>query len=197
VTRRKYELKRRAERQEETRRRIVEATVDLHSTLGPVRTTVSAIAERAGVQRHTVYRHFPEERELHMACSGLHMERHPLPDPEDFLAIEDGEERLRRALGPLYAYYERHEQLLDNVMRDLPVHEFTQEVFRLRFAPAMTRLYAVLVEGLPARRGARAARQGAAVAVALDFRTWQTLAGGSGLDRAEAVETAVAMVCCQ
>ena len=85
---RKYELKKRAERQEETRRRIVEAAVDLHGTIGPARTSVSAIAERAGVQRHTYYRHFPDERTLGMACSGLHFERNPLPDPEPWREIE-------------------------------------------------------------------------------------------------------------
>jgi AcrR family transcriptional regulator len=78
---RTYTLKRRAERQAETRRRIVEAAVDLHSSIGPARTTVSMIAERAGVQRHTFYAHFPDERSLFLACSGLTLERDPLPDP--------------------------------------------------------------------------------------------------------------------
>ena len=77
---RAYTLKRRAEKQAETRQRIVEATVDLHSTVGPAKTTISMIADRAGVQRHTVYAHFPDERSLHMACSGLSLERDPLPD---------------------------------------------------------------------------------------------------------------------
>ncbi len=80
VMARTYTLKRRAERQAQTRRRIVEATVDLHSTLGPARTTISDVAERAGVQRHTVYAHFPTERDLFYACSGLALERDPLPD---------------------------------------------------------------------------------------------------------------------
>src|SRR4051794_12132306 len=82
TTTRKYELRKRAERQQETRHRIVEATVALHTEVGPARTSVSAIAERAGVQRHTVYSHFPDERQLVMACSGLHLEWRPLPDPE-------------------------------------------------------------------------------------------------------------------
>src|ERR1700704_615036 len=102
---RKYELRKRAERQEETRRRIVEAAIELHGTVGPARTSVSAIAARAGVQRHTYYRHFPDERSLGLACSGLYMERNPLPDPAPWRAIRDPEKRLRRCLGDLYAYY--------------------------------------------------------------------------------------------
>ena len=92
---RKYELKARAERQEETRRRIVEAAIDLHRTLGPAHTSFSAIAERAGVQRHTLYRHFPDERAMGLACSGLYSERNPLPDPAPWWQIEDPEARLR------------------------------------------------------------------------------------------------------
>src|SRR3954453_12455686 len=93
-TRRKYELKKRAERQAETRRRIVEATEELHRTVGPARTTISEIAERAGVQRLTGYKHFPEERELFAACSALFQERHPPPDPSGWSAIEDHDDRL-------------------------------------------------------------------------------------------------------
>jgi AcrR family transcriptional regulator len=77
---RTYTLKRRAEQQADTRRRIVEAAVDLHGTVGPALTTFSMVAERAGVQRHTLYAHFPDERSLAMACSALAMERDPLPD---------------------------------------------------------------------------------------------------------------------
>ena len=84
---RKYELKRRAERQEETRRRIVEAAVDLHRTKGAARTTLSDVARGAGVQRHTLYRHFPDERALFTACSGLFYELNPFPDPEPWKAI--------------------------------------------------------------------------------------------------------------
>src|SRR2546423_5155408 len=102
---RKYELKRRAENVEETRRKIVEAAVDLHGTVGPARTTVSAIAERAGVQRQTYYRHFPEERDLLHACSGLWEERHPPPDVAGLREIADGPERLRAGLTGLYSFY--------------------------------------------------------------------------------------------
>ena len=101
---RHYELKKRAESQEQTRHRIVEAAVALHTSIGPARTTVSAIAERAGVQRHTFYRHFPDELSLAMACSGLHLGMHPLPDPQAWRTIADPELRVRRGLGELYRY---------------------------------------------------------------------------------------------
>ena len=115
---RTYRLKKRAERQEETRRRIVEAAVDLHTSTGPGRTTVSAIAEGAGVERHTYYRHFPKERDLISACTGLYMERNPLPDPAEWREIADPLKRLRRGLKDMYSYYEQNEQLLANVVRD-------------------------------------------------------------------------------
>src|SRR5215213_6301335 len=102
---RKYELKERARRQAETRERIVEAAVALHTSVGPARTTISAIAEQAGVERHTVYAHFPEERTLFRACSGHWQAEHPLPDLGPALRIADPERRLRRVLTDLYGWY--------------------------------------------------------------------------------------------
>ena len=107
---RKYVLKRRAERKADTRRRIVEATVELHSSEGPARTTISAIAERAGVERHTVYAHFPDERALFDACTAHWASLHPSPDPTPWLAIEDRERRLRGALHGVYGWYESVER---------------------------------------------------------------------------------------
>lgn len=117
---RKYELKRRAERQEETRRRIVEATVGLHESVGPARTTVSAVAERAGVQRLTVYRHFPDERALLSACSGHWIAANPAPDPTPWRKVRDPEERLTGALAAVYAYYAGTGPMLANLVRDAP-----------------------------------------------------------------------------
>ena len=189
----KYELKKRAERQQQTRRRIVEAAIALHTEVGPARTSISAIAERAGVQRHTVYSHFPEELDLAMACSGLHIELHPLPDPELLLAIEDGEERLRAGLEALYAHYERDEQLLANVNRDLEFHELTRTVVQERFGPFYARLHEVLAAGLPAR-GRRRIRRDAALGIATSFWTWRALAREHGLKPGEAADLAAAMV---
>src|SRR6476469_6899176 len=101
---RSYTLKKRAEQQAETRQRIVKAAVHLHTKLGPAATTFSMVAEKAGVQRHTLYAHFPDERSLLMACSGLALERDPLPDPAPWRPIEDRDERLRAGLAAIYGW---------------------------------------------------------------------------------------------
>ena len=117
-SKRKYKLKKRADEMAETRRRITEAAVGLHGTVGPARTTLSAVAERAGVQRHTVYRHFPSEADLFGACSAHFFTANPWPDLESWRAIDDPHQRLARALDELYAYYERTEAMFSNVLRD-------------------------------------------------------------------------------
>src|SRR3954452_13837354 len=117
-TKRTYELKERAKKQEETRRRIVEATVALHEEVGPARTTVAEIARRAGVQRLTVYTHFPEDEELFCACSAHFRSQYPPPDIRCWAAVEDPGERLRRALTDLHAWYRRGQRTMSNVQRD-------------------------------------------------------------------------------
>ena len=111
-------MKRRAELEAETRRRITETAVELHGTLGPARTSISAIAERAGVRRSTVYRHFPDEAALIGACSSHWAAANPVPDMTAWQAIDDPDHRLRTALAELYAYYRRTEQMMDNLHRD-------------------------------------------------------------------------------
>lgn len=113
----KYELKKRAERQEETRLRIARAALELHESVGPALTTRSAIAERAGVGRPTVYAHFPDDLSLGLACSSLGLTENPLPDPGPWEEISDPEKRLRTALGELYGYFRRREGLLANIQR--------------------------------------------------------------------------------
>jgi AcrR family transcriptional regulator len=177
---RTYRLGRRAEGRDETRRRIVEAAVELHSTIGPARTTVARIAERAGVQRHTYYAHFPEERELFLACSGLSLERDPLPDAEAWSALPPGRERLRRGLGELYGWYGRNASMAACVLRDAEQHALTREMAELRIVPVLTRAGEVLGEGLDDR--ARAL-----LAVALDFACWRVLGGAAGSAAAAAL----------
>src|SRR5262249_28300643 len=128
-------LKRRAEQQAATRRRIVEAAVDLHSSIGPALTSLSTVAERAGVQRHTLYAHFPDERSLYLACSGLAMERDPLPDAAPWRAIAARRERLRTGLLALYGWYERNAALAACVLRDAECHALTREISELRLGP--------------------------------------------------------------
>jgi AcrR family transcriptional regulator len=187
---RKYELKKRAERQEVTKRRIVEAAIDLHGTIGPARTSVSAIAERAGVQRHTYYRYFPDDRSLGLACSGLYAQRNPLPDPQPWRAISDPDERLRRGLSELYAYYEDNEPIMSNVTRDAEVDPLTAELAELRFGPGMQEIRTVLANGR------RSKRTLALLDVALAFATWRMLVREGGLGRREAVQAMAAAIRC-
>jgi AcrR family transcriptional regulator len=191
---RTYQLKKRAERQEETRRRIVEAAVAIHGEVGPAGATVSAIAERAGVERHTYYRHFPDERSLHLACSAHFYELNPLPDPEPWRSVTDPEARLRRALGELYGYYADHEPLITNVLRDLPVHPLTAEIAALRLLPRLEAMREALTEGLVAGRNRR--RVLASLDVALSFHTWQTLVRMGGLSKGEAAKLMARAVAC-
>ncbi|HWT11676.1 MAG TPA: helix-turn-helix domain-containing protein [Allosphingosinicella sp.] len=168
---------RRADRREETRLRIVEAAVDLHSTLGPARTTVAQIAERAGVQRHTYYAHFPEERGLFLACSGLALARDPLPDVERWRSLPAGRERLRRGLADLYAWYERNAGQAACVLRDAEHHALTREMVELRMAPTFAEAAQMLGEGLGERGRAL-------LGVALDFACWRGLAARCGTEAA-------------
>src|SRR5438045_6485085 len=121
-----YTLKRRAERQDETRQRIVEAAIELHQTIGPTATTISEIAERAGVGRVTVYRHFPDELTLAGACSGLYFERNPPPEPSEWKEIADPTERLRTALGEVYAYHRATEPMMTHALADARDHPVLQ-----------------------------------------------------------------------
>ena len=191
---RKYEMKRRAERQRETHRRITEAAVELHQTVGPARTTVSAIAEKAGVQRHTYYAHFPELKDLYQACMAHYLEQNPLPEPPFWADVADAEERLRVALSEVYAYYGGNEALLTNVLRDTPLDPVLQEnnVFLFRHWEAMRDAIADAFEASGERHEALLA----AIALALDLQTWRTLVRGQGLDDDRAVEVMVGMVRC-
>ena len=177
-TSRTYELKRRAERQEQTRDRIVEAAIELHTTLGPSRTTVTAIAERAGVTRPTVYAHFPDDRSLFEACSGHVRTTVPPPDPAAWRSIPDPGKRL--------------EPLLENVQRDAAVMPIVAEMnaYRVRY---LEEVRDVLVDAWAARGGARA-RLGRATGHALEFRTWHSLVRSQGCRPAEAVQLMVAFV---
>jgi AcrR family transcriptional regulator len=166
---RDYRLGRRAEKQAQTRQRIVEAAFDLHTTLGPARTTVSQIAERAGVQRHTYYAHFPEERDLFLACSGLALERDPLPDMNSLRAVPSGHARVRRGLNEFYGWYERNARQAACVLRDAEDHPLTREMVELRMGPVFHEAAEVLGEGLKTRSRAL-------LGLALEFACWRSLA---------------------
>ena len=188
---RKYELKQRAESLTATRERIVEATVELHDSLGPARTTISAIAERAGVQRLTVYRHFPDERTLFQACSGRWTARNPKPDPSSWAAIDDPEERLRTALTAIYAYYRTTEGMTGNLLRDLPDSPVLQEV-ATPFIEYWQTVREVLNRGWKTRGHKRHLLR-AVIGHATAFETWRSLTRQEGLDDNDAAETMVSL----
>jgi AcrR family transcriptional regulator len=189
---RKYVLKQRAVEMAETRRRITEAAVELHGTVGPARTTLSAVAERAGVQRHTVYRHFPSDADLFGACSAHYLTANPWPDPEPWRSISDPHERLTGALAQLYGWYERTEPMFSNVLRDLElVDALPATVVPLQ--SYLSEAAGILAAGWPAR-GRRQHVLGAALHHVTDFRTWRSLAVDNRLTRTEAVELATTLV---
>ena len=184
---RPYNKTKRAQREAETRERIVEAALQLHGEHGPLATTISMIAERAGVQRHTVYAHLPDDRAVFMACSGLHFERAPLPAPELWAAINDPSARLRMALGAVYAWFAGNEKLLAAVLRDAETSPLLREISDLRFGIPFGAIVASLSPGLDARGNA-------ALALALSFHTWRTLVREAGLKPADAIDLMVGTI---
>ena len=192
-TKRRYEKRARAAQEEATRLRVIDAAIALHGTVGPARTTISAIAERAGVRRATVYRHFPDERALFLGCSGVWRERHPLPDPATWAAIADPAARVEAALDALYRWYEQAEPMLSAVLRDVEAMPVLAELQAGRVA-----YLADVEDGLASGWGARGAtaaarRLRATIGLALDFFTWRTLTE-RGLGRADATAVMAAAV---
>lgn len=181
---------RRLEAMEETRRRITAAAFELHATIGPSRTTVSAIAERAGVQRHTVYAHFPDVESLFEACTRHGMDAMAMPDPGPWAAIDDPSDRLRHALCELYIWYRTNEALLRNLLQDNPSGSapIEPEPFAARMAAIVDRLAA----GGPSQDGPGSGLHRAVVTHAVEFTTWRSLAG-AGLSDAQAADLLVAV----
>jgi AcrR family transcriptional regulator len=191
-TRRPYRLRERARRQEETRRRITEAAVELHRTVGAARTTVSEVASRAGVGRMTVYNHFPTEADLVRACTGHWAAEHPLPDIRAWAGIDDPDARTRAALAELYGWYAGAADMMGNALRDAPLVPALEEVMRARWWPAVDAMVDALAAGRRLR-GRRAARVRGAIRVAVDLGTWRTLTA-AGLGAAEAARLAADMI---
>jgi len=188
---RRYELKKRAEQVSETRLRITEAAIELHGTVGPSRTTLSAVAERAGVERRTLYRHFPNEAELFAACSTHYFSANPWPDLGNWRVIRDPQRRLERALDEVYAYYERTEPMFSNVLRDAEVVDFARDAV----APLNAYLEEaaeILLTGRQVRGGRRRLLKGA-LRHALAFSTWRSLSA-NGIERSEATKLTTALV---
>lgn len=190
--RRPYRLKKRAERLEETRLKITEALVELHRTVGPAHTTVTEVAEKAGVGRMTVYNHFANDAEMIGACSAHWAAQNPAPDPADWATVSDTNQRMLSALHQLYRFYRDNQDMLGNVLRDESLVPALAEVMAQAWWPRIDAMVDVLAQGRNLR-GARRTRVRAAIRLAIDFSTWKTLAG-EGLGDFEAADIGATLV---
>jgi AcrR family transcriptional regulator len=191
-TTRPYRMQRRAEQERETRLRITESAVELHGTLGPSRTSLSAIAAHAGVRRSTLYRHFADEEAIFDACTSHWAAANPPPDLGAWAAIASPDERLRAALTELHAYYRGTERMLENLLRD----EDLVPAIGQRFAAFHG--YLAAAEGALARgrrlRGAPGRRTRGVIGHAIAFSTWKSLVREHGVSDADAVDLLCGMV---
>ena len=191
----KYNLKARAERYQQTRRRIVEAALELHRTHGLTQTTVTEIARMAGVERQTVYNHFPDELSLFKACSAHNRSLNPPPDPEPWSLITDPQSRLRQALAEVYAYYGRNEQILANVTREAQANPNVRKVSEGRIKN-QERMRDALAAGWEHGDGQRHKLLYGALWMSLEFQTWHTLVRQQAFEDDEVIELMVDMVQC-
>jgi AcrR family transcriptional regulator len=187
---RKYELKKRAERLADTRRRITEATVELHRTVGPAATHINEVARRAGVQRMTVYNHFPDETSLLAACSAHWRALHPTPDLAAWRAVQDPGARLRLGLRQLYGWYRETEPMTANVLRDAQVLPALRAIIEGGLLRYLDQAHKVLTEAIDAH-GRHRQRVDAAARAAIDLHTWRALAP---LGDAEAADLAAGLI---
>jgi AcrR family transcriptional regulator len=189
---RTYELRKRADQVEETRRRITEATVELHRTVGPAATQISEIARRAGVQRVTVYNHFPDNTALFAACSAHWRALHPAPDPVAWLSISEPGERLRVGLCELYAWYRETEPMMANILRDADIVPAMRPFVEQGVGGYLDAVRRILGGSIRARlRGRRRARTDAVLRAATDFHVWRSFAP---LEDREAADLAAVLV---
>lgn len=173
MEKRRYTQRQRAERQAETRRRIVEAMVALHQELGPANTTVKAIAERAGVERLTVYRHFPDEQAQLQACSSHYLAQHPPPAPAQWARAAVPAQRLRRALKAFYNYYRQTAAMFRQSYRDAPRLPALRPILG-SFEAYLDETRDSLMQGWEVKgRADRAMRQ--TLRHGLSFATWESL----------------------
>lgn len=187
MTSRPYRMNKRADQMADTRRRIVEAAVRLHTTVGAANTSISAVADEAGVTRLTVYRHFPDQEDLLVACTAHWSALHPMPYHRSWPEIADLEERGRVALSEIYAYYQENKADLEQLLPDI---ELLPVSLQEEFAQQFTEMARALVQG-SRRRGRPRQRLEAVAGHLVSFSTWWSLAVDQGLSNTEAVEMAV------
>jgi AcrR family transcriptional regulator len=184
-----YRMVKRALQVDETRQRIVAATVELHGTAGPANTTVSAVAEKAGVTRVTVYRHFPDEDALFAACTSHWAAQQRMPDLAGWQEISSPRERAEAALTDLYRFFREAEPMLTLTTRDqeaLPtfVREGNEQTAQGQIV--------VLLEAWPPRRRTR--RRRALIGHAMSFATWRSLCVDQALPERDAVAAMTRLV---
>ncbi|WP_436637782.1 TetR/AcrR family transcriptional regulator [Microbaculum sp. FT89] len=188
MNKRPYRMRKRAESQAETRRKIIEATIALHQTKGPAATSMADVAKKAGVGKVTVYRHFPDEPTLSRACSGLYFERHPVPDPEAWRRIADPRKRLRHGLGEAYAYHAETHEMMGHVLADARDHPVMRPYHALWASAAE-----IILEAWLPRDDEKALRAG--LVMALTFETWRALVKEQGLSQDQAVALMERLMC--
>lgn len=191
---RRYRKRKRAQAEEETRRRITEAAVELHGTVGPANTRLTDVAELAGVSRATLYNHFPTQVDLFTACSTHWAASNPFPDPSTWTAITDPAQRLVGGLEELYRWYRAKEGMLANVLRDTALLPALAEVMDDFWGGYMEGVVRVLARGWPAGNIGKT-ELSAMLRLMVDFNTWGRLTG-SGLEDGKAAELAASMVMC-
>jgi AcrR family transcriptional regulator len=168
-TRRRYQLRARAQGMDQTRARITSAAIELHGTIGPVATTMSSVAELAGVTRATLYRHFPNEAALFAACSAEWRSAHPSPDPSEWAEIPNPRDRLMVALPSLYGWYRESEGMRANLLRDVGV-------LPPAIRDGITAYPSSIADALNAGWPRKSRLRRAAIGHAVDFHTWRSLA---------------------
>jgi AcrR family transcriptional regulator len=189
---RPYTLRARADKQAETHRILAEAAYALHTTVGPPKATISAIAEKAGVQRLTVYRHFPDQEAIFAACTAHSFAKDPPPNPETWRGVADPAERLRTALGELYGYYGRNERLLLNLYHDAELPVVAAALARR--TELLARGAAILREGWTPKGRNEARLLPAALSHSLDFAAWRTLSVDSKVEDTDIIELMLRLV---
>jgi len=182
-----YRKKLRAKQHEETRRRIVESAVALHESIGGEQATVTKIADRAGVSRVTVYRHFPDEQSLLQACTQHYLSANPPPDPSIWMSFSERKERLRAALTEIYGYHRRTERMMDRAFADSLSNEILAELLEpyFDFWNHVRDMLAAAWDGAPVAP---------IIGHSIDFRTWKTLVREQGMPEEQAVELFVDLV---
>jgi AcrR family transcriptional regulator len=189
---RSYKQRARAELQEKTRIRITEAAMELHGSVGPAKTSISAVAERAGVQRATLYRYFPDDEALFAACSAHWMAANPPPNLAAWAEIDDPDERTATALKELYAYYKRNDAMFANLHRDESLHPAIPPLFAA-FRALLDTSVEILMQGR-GLKGRDASRTRGAAKHAVAFTTWSSLAKTGNLRQADATRLMTGLI---